>query len=401
MAYDLPLGSTISCMAMTADGRFLAAGALLDWTNWGSAIAVSILDAKTGHLTRTLGGAKRPYGHIHSIRFSKDGKLLAIASDNHGDNYDDIDVCETASGRVLTQIRPPPSNFDVEDMAFSADRASMWVAWSDKVDVWDLKTGKVGRSFVPLTQPHVKGAWFARALFSPDAQRLFTSEGNAVVVWDVATGKSISSVRLPGHKKGRYLGLSPDVRLLAAAEVLYAGDWGTGGIELCSIAPNGEIRVVAHDSGQARETAKTGDGRVISFAFTPDNKRLITGMDSGTALVWNVPAAAEKTKTDDQPGKISSTAADAHEHADTGEKAKETGKPPAFSSTPDHTEYWPLSLKEALRLAIRNSKAMRQAGATVQLVASKSGGTPSAGRKPPCRRTTAGCLSHAATRTSV
>ena len=122
VAYEMPLGSSISCMAMTANGTLLAAAGPTDWTNLGPQNAVLVLDARTGQLVRLLGDDQAPYGRVHSMRFSKDGKLLAIASDNHGDNYDDIDVYEIATGRVLTQIRPPPSNFNVEDMAFSADR---------------------------------------------------------------------------------------------------------------------------------------------------------------------------------------------------------------------------------------------------------------------------------------
>ena len=237
---------------------------------------------------------------IHSLRFSHNGKLLAIASDNHGGNSDEIEVREVASGRKMANIHPKDWHFTVHDMAFSADAGSLIVAWMDKVGTLDLKTGKEVqklRAIAAGTAGVIASGPSCRArCFSPDAKRLFTSQGNAIAVWDVATGKPLSSVRLPGQQHGRYMGLSPDGRLLAAAEVMYAGpkpgDFGSGGIEVCSIAPDGDIRVIADDSGQAERAAKTGDGRVIAFAFSADNKRLITGMDSGTALVWDVPCGA-------------------------------------------------------------------------------------------------------------
>ncbi len=112
------------------------------------------------------------------------------------------------------------------------------------------------------------------------------------------------------------------------------------------------------------------DGSLIFLA----TRRTFQKRGQPSLVAVGVPPPAKQTgKTGESPAaKTSGTSLGA---------AKDSGNPTAFTSTPDHTKYWPLSLKEALRLAIHNSKTMRQVGATVQVVESKSNTTPSAGQK--------------------
>ncbi len=64
----------------------------------------------------------------------------------------------------------------------------------------------------------------------------------------------------------------------------------------------------------------------------------------------------------------------------TAEKSKASSKLIASTVITKPKESWPLSLKETLRVAILNSKAMRQVGAIVQLPGSKNNSAPSADR---------------------
>jgi WD40 repeat protein len=100
------------------------------------------------------------------------------------------------------------------------------------------------------------------------------------VVWELATGNALQTFKTPGTDKGRRFGISPNGKLLATSEVNYAGDAGSD-----------TIRILNLDTGQELMALDPGNIRAASFAFSPDGKRLVSGMENGTALVWELQAA--------------------------------------------------------------------------------------------------------------
>jgi uncharacterized protein with WD repeat len=108
--------------------------------------------------------------------------------------------------------------------------------------------------------------------FSPDGRRLAAPVvGNAVKIWDAATGKEVFT--LVGHR-GEVLdvGFSPDGKWIASA--------GRDGARLWSAATGKEVFAI---QGQ------TWANRV---AFSPDGKRLATAGNPGTR-VWDVATGKE------------------------------------------------------------------------------------------------------------
>ncbi len=292
---------TISAMALSPDGRLLAAGGYVDWHHLGSQSVVRLWHAKTGEAVRDFVASEKHYGRVHRIAFSPDGKLLAIAAEMGRSNSADIDIWEIESGKKVCEIRLAHENLGVCGMEFSTDSSTLFDVQSAELRAWDVKTGKLRQTIVPHTEYQLvedgvtRRARFAHAVFSPDRKWLITSQGASMVVWDVATGRSVSTVKLPGTDKGRYLGISRDGRWLAAAETLYCLDLGDGAVAICNLDPvAGSIRLVECDSAKAARALESCDGRALAFAFSPDNKRLATGMDGGTALVWDVKAVIEK-----------------------------------------------------------------------------------------------------------
>jgi WD40 repeat protein len=168
-------------------------------------------------------------------------------------------------------------------MIFSQDGRYVHIAEFDgTVTRWDTSPAAEDRSFMadwrPVEQRTKQNRlWVPHAVFSPDASLLVSSTNDTLSMWDVAAGTLKGTITVPEAPHGFMLGLSPDGRYLATSEVIYAGEPGTD-----------MIRVFDLETRQLVLTLSPGDARAMSFAFSPDGKRLLTGLDNGTAIVWDV-----------------------------------------------------------------------------------------------------------------
>jgi WD40 repeat protein len=296
---SIGLDSQAFSAALSPDGEIVAAAGRYDWTNIGDKNVIRLWKADSGEPLRDFGGPDGPYRDTHDLAFSPDGKLLAIAAEISRGNEDDVDVCDIASGEVLAELRLEEGQSGVAAMAFSPDSKSLYVAYHQAMlHVWDLAAAKVRRSFVP----HLSAAegkadpkqrlGISEAVFTPDAKWLIACQDGSLVVWEVATGKALWTVPASGSDRSMYLGLSPDGRLLATSKRLDTKKPDDMEINLYAIDPKtGNIRLWNPDPGWSDWARKSGDGRAISLAFSPNDKRLITGMDRGTILVWDIGSA--------------------------------------------------------------------------------------------------------------
>jgi len=296
---SIGLDSQVFSAALSPDGEIVAAAGRYDWTNIGDKNVIRLWKADSGEPLRDFGGPDGPYRDTHALAFSPDGKLLAIAAEISGGGSDDVNVCDVVSGETLAELRLEKSRSDVAAMAFSPDSKSLYVASTQAMlRVWDLAAGKVRRSFVP----HLSAAGgkadpkqrlsISEAVFTPDAERLITCQDGSLVVWEVATGKALWTIPSSDSDRNTYLGLSPDGRLLATSKRLDTKKPNDVEINLYAIDPQtGNIRLWSPDPGWSDWARKSGDGRAIALAFSSNNKRLITGMDRGTILVWDLGSA--------------------------------------------------------------------------------------------------------------
>jgi hypothetical protein len=116
--------------------------------------------------------------------------------------------------------------------------------------------------------------------FSPDGRRL-ASAGQAVKVWDTATGQE--TLILKGHTGPvTSVAFSPDGRRLASA------------------GSDQTVKVWDAGTGQETLTLKGHTGLVTSVAFSPDGRRLASGSEDRTVKVWDAtPITPESRARDD------------------------------------------------------------------------------------------------------
>jgi WD40 repeat protein len=139
--------------------------------------------------------------------------------------------------------------------------------------IWDLTEGRQPPRAVqpPLRRLDGNPRGITTLAFSPNAQLLFTFGAGSVKVWDVTTGRELSSGKLAVKEKGAVV-FSPDARLLACV--------GENFVRLWDLSKNQEARVLTVEDKMRRGIT------VNALAFSPDGRRL-AAVGVGIIRLWD------------------------------------------------------------------------------------------------------------------
>jgi WD40 repeat protein len=172
-----------------------------------------------------------------------------------------------------------------ERLAFAPDGEQVLIAeMNGTVTNWDLSAGEKDETFVADCRSEAqiaqnRQAGVRTAVFSKDGKLLIASGEGAVHVWDVETHERRARLEIPGADQAQ-LAISPDGQLLAASQSL-ASNWqevyGLDAIRVFDLQTNAEV-----------VTLLPSDTSAMSVAFSPDGRRLVSGLQLGTAIVWDV-----------------------------------------------------------------------------------------------------------------
>lgn len=243
----------MTAVAFSRDGAHIASGGLDG--------AVYVWDAITGNSLVELAGHQDA---IEALTFSPDGKWLVTASDDATMKFWDA-----ATGNLLRDY----SDFtgEVSSVAFSPD-GTRFAFVGDGSHVWqlDFKTAD-GATMIESREIYTipEGA----SVFSPDGTQLAgvsaSAAGNAVKVWDAATGREL--LTLNGHT-GWVMGVvfSPDGKRLASTSL-------DGTVRIWSLTPGQESLTVA----------APGADYGTRVAYNPNGQEFATNGGDGTATIWN------------------------------------------------------------------------------------------------------------------
>jgi WD40 repeat protein len=265
-------GSPFNAVAVTADGQAIAAaggGRMVPlWTTAGLAEQAEA----------TLHGTTRSWnGQIGAVAYSPDGRILALAQgdplEQVSSGVGEVRLCDAATLDEIAALKGLGGG--VGALGFSRDGKLLATGSSPfggplgalqggTIKLWDTTTWKERAT---LSQQGV--VW--SVMFAPDDKTLAVgSVRGSATLWDLATLKTQGGIQ--GHHLAAY---SPDGKVLATA----AGN----AVMLWDVATKKRLALLQ------RHTSL-----VLSLAFAPDGKTLVTGSWDKTVRVWDTEMAKER-----------------------------------------------------------------------------------------------------------
>jgi WD40 repeat protein len=280
-------GSYVRALALSPDGTKFVSSSPDD--------TVCLWDVATGRKIYTLPGHR---GGRHAVGFTPDGKYSLSWGD---DLY--LRKWDVSNGKAILEHRLRPTGVKIPDDdderarlpmffmlgegTFSPDGKLFILDAGGQFHVFDVATGK------DLHQIANEGSSVISLAVSPDSKMLLASawgkpvetkltdgrirhssaKNHPVCLWELASGRLRQQILLREGGAGP-VAFSADGRFFATA----------------THKPDQRIRLWDVARGEEVGSLSGFRGRVRSLAFSPDGKRLISGMDDTTALVWDLPA---------------------------------------------------------------------------------------------------------------
>ena len=201
-------------LVFSPDGRLLATGTFRSST-------IKLWETATGRELRNLSsGTQSAMGMSPYVAFSRDSRLVAAAA---GDNS--VRIWDVTSGRELQTLAGSQgslaSSLGVYFIAFTGDGQVVTVG--DAIRVWDVASGRELRTLAStsLSVSGLTGGAGGVAI-SPDGKQLASvvtgSEKPGVRVWDITSGRELSSIDLPDEEfETADVAFTSDGRLLGSA----------------------------------------------------------------------------------------------------------------------------------------------------------------------------------------
>jgi WD40 repeat protein len=219
-----------------------------------------------------------------SVALAADGKTLAASGPNV------IQLWQVADGKELARIEMPSGG--LSGLLFSPDGRTLAGRAADGTLVlWSAETGKEVRRIKPAPRPRQDGVVIILGgreadppgmAFTPDGKALAAAATDydkqeavhSVKLWDLASGKEIQRIKVPGGSGVSAVAVAPGGKVVASG--------GGGIVHLCQA-----------DTGKELHQFKTGDGGVLALAFTPDGKTLAVRSRNQRVRLWETETAKE------------------------------------------------------------------------------------------------------------
>jgi WD40 repeat protein len=278
------IGDSYPCVARSVvfskDGKSIIAGGhnYKDGQHTGT---VHVWDVDSGDVRLEL----RPGKDVAKVALSHDGSLLAIAASSFSEFFHDRAARRGAPRERTLLIVDAKTGVERRQimlggyskcLAFSADGTMVSVVDKDgAIRTWDVATGK-------LIHQSSAGREMMSAAIADDGTLAAVScyRTDQTTLWDLAQGKQVALIAI-GNEGNPWsdLAISRDKRLLATAS--------NGGED--NTPEKYSIRLWDLRSHRMlKRFPRPLCNRIMSMEFTPDGRRLISGMSDGTCLVWDV-----------------------------------------------------------------------------------------------------------------
>jgi WD40 repeat protein len=276
-------GHLCDCLVFTPDGRTLAGGI--------SSRVVQLWDVTTHKATYTLTlGTYSGLAHSYSsVAFRPSGRILLAwnGGDSHGTG-EAVTFWNMTTVQKVSDVRMKTGG--CVRVVFNADCTSVAVSGvlgDDRLEIYDTASGKQTATFATGRSEYQTSF----ATFSRSGKTLASAAHDSVDLWDVATGKKISTLRDPMTHEGSseavcHLAFSPDGKNLAAG-MLSVSEVVLWDVDKKTIA--GRIKGRAH----VKDRPWKGEG-ILGVEFSANGKMLAAGRRDGTIELWDIDSVREE-----------------------------------------------------------------------------------------------------------
>jgi WD40 repeat protein/serine/threonine protein kinase len=288
----------VTSLAFSPDGKRLASA--------GKDGVVRVWDIPEGKEVFTCKGHTQA---LYAVAYSSDGRFLASGGDDKT-----VRLWDPASGRPLRVL---PHTSAVKALAFRPDGKRLVAASFRYVYDWDPESGRRLRVFVGHERCWIRAVAFRPAIAGLPWRLAASSEDGTVRSWDYDDGRHTEFRR--GHA-GAVVALafsSDGARLATAGRDSLVKLWDTARDGACRVVPSGQGQVSAVAAGisprHGRIATAGADGTimirdaagrhldtlrghthmVLTVAFSPDGRHLVSGSADHTVRVWDL--ATSKT----------------------------------------------------------------------------------------------------------
>ncbi len=260
-----------------------------------------------GETTRTLAPLPIPdikpqvavVSPVASVRFSPDGKLLAVGG------YQMVRLIDSASGKLLATLSGHADY--VRSLAFSPDGRMLAAAGGPpqrggEIKIWDVQSQQLLKTLQGHRDCIYSIAW------SPDGKLLASGSYDKMVkLWDAATGQEVKNLQdhidavfaVAFSPDGKYLASGSQDRSvkfwdIASGQRLYTLSDATDGLTSIAYSPSGkQIAAAGYDKtiyvwqvgateGKLLRSLIADEDSILALAWTPDGKTLITSSADGS-----------------------------------------------------------------------------------------------------------------------
>jgi hypothetical protein len=252
------------------------------WTDGGRALlslgadhTIRLWETATGKLLRRASassgaGVDRNYGPHAKAAFSPDGAALAVVDPDGG-----IVLMDASTGKERNSLGVSPGK--ANSVRFTPDGKNLLIGTTESYfHLWDMKEGSEARPWqVRDGQLAPFNNFFLQAdsALTPGQDTLVACrEDGELVLIDTASERVVRTIptRFWGDTRTE---ISPDGHTL-----VWGGSRRDTRILLCELA-----------SGKSRLTLEPRrPDRTVSLTFSADGRKLLSGFEDGTALIWDV-----------------------------------------------------------------------------------------------------------------